>query len=341
MITKLKKIALAQTRALPGRFLRPRVVFLTSTDTAATFSSSALVAEYGQALFSDAGWARLKEPHQENPPKFTAVIEEQMGFGAVLVWRSAEQLVREPLILHKIFLSESRRPDALGELRSEHPLHQLMIEDFGKKVLWLCVREQSLEDLRRQLYDLELRGANRHIVHSLRITEASHLPKKRAVAEAWCRLLAKLAASRAALPTIFGNSSLQGREILDASNDTLWQRRARQAILSCYDLQEWLGGSFESAPPWQTLAEEAVFNLKNATKVIGSLGSLRMVVRNSPRVLLRGLPRMATALAVVSFAVDASKEHNALRDFGAALIARAEAEWMRRLANHQAHARHQ
>jgi hypothetical protein len=317
VIAKLRKIALAQTRAVPGRFIRPRVVFLTSTGTSAETDVPRRVAEYARSLFSSSLSSSVNDPSMLS--KLTAVIDEQRGFGAVFVWSSLQQLEREPVLHPRLFFSETT-PPAETTATAAMPAE------------WIGVHERSLEDVRAHLYGLELRGANRHIVHSLRITAPAHLPKKRAVAEAWCRWIAKLATTRVALPGLGTKSSLQGREILDYSRDTFWQRHARQAILSCYDLSDWADGSAEFPSFWESTSGEPVLTAKNAARVIASLSSLRFLLRQSPRVIMRGLPRMATAVTVVSFAIDATKEHNAIRDFGAALIARAEAEWMRRLS---------
>ena len=327
MIAKLRKIALAQTRAVPGRFIRPRVVFLTSASavdaTAAEADAPRSVAEYARSLFSDS------RPPNDNDPsmlsKLTAALEEQRGFGAMFVWCSLKKLEREALPHPRLFFSEMPHSAATAATAapSVPPLQ------------WICVHERSVEEVRTQLYDLELKGANRHIVHSLRITAHVHLPKKRAVAEAWCRWIAKLATTRVALPGVGTKALLKGREILDYSSDTFWQRYAREAILSCYDLSDWADRNSQFPSFWESTSGEPVLTTKNAARVIASLGSLRFLVRQSPRVILRGLPRMATAVTVVSFAIDATKEHNAIRDFGAALIARAEAEWMRRLSPHR------
>jgi hypothetical protein len=308
---------LAQTRAVPGRFIRPRVVFLTSAGTAAEADAPRGVADYARSLFSNSQYSNANDPSMLS--KLTAVIDEQRGFGAVFVWSSLRQLGREPLPHPRLFFSETTRS-------AETTASAAMAAE------WICVNERTLEDVRTHLYGLELRGANRHIVHSLRITAPAHLPKKRAVAEAWCRWIAKLATTRIAVPGIGTKASIQGREILDYSSDSFWQRYAREAILSCYDLSDWADAGSLFPSFWESASSEPVLTAKNAARAIASLSTLRLMLRQSPRLLLRGLPRMATAVTVLSFALDATKEHNAIRDFGAALIARAEAEWMRRLS---------
>jgi hypothetical protein len=318
VIAKLRKIALAQTRAVPGRFIRPRVVFLTSASavdaTPAEADPPRSVADYARSLFSNCRSPTSSDPSMLS--KLTAAFEEQRGFGAVFVWCSLKQLEHETLPHPRLFFSEIARPAVTAATTAE----------------WICVHDSSLEDIRTRLYSLELRGANRHIVHSLRITDSAHLPKKRAVAEAWCRWIAKLATTRVAIPGFGTKASLQGREILDYSSDTFWQRYAREAILSCYDLSDWADSASQFPSFWEAASGAPVLTAKNAARALASLSSLRFMLRQSPRVILRGLPRIATAVTVVSFAIDATKEHNAIRDFGAALIARAEAEWMRRLS---------
>lgn len=324
------------TRFVPPTLMRPRVVFLTCPNE----HDDANQRPWESTLASELFFPSSLKSHAR-PQSTLADVWQPTGLPGPRFEYLPDLEALDPVKLREtgVVITCGLVPSTLVRRLTEFQLLHLKHPD------------DTPETMLQHLYRLHPTATNRHVIHALRINSEEHLAPKRFVALSWCRILARVGATRALVP--ISKRISRGEPSLTASpggpDVSFWHQKIHQAVLDCYGLAQATPRLDAEADPSQNdgspLSSSSLLStlspldlVQGALRAAVSLKTMRSWAQGARRwhpLALRQLPRSAMILGALAAAQGGLRDHKSLHEYGKALVDLAEAHWKAILGSHE------